>query len=395
MNSDTKDGVLNGIRVVELATVVAAPSCGALLCDFGANVVKVESPKGDPWRKEAVVLAPKGETFGNLFENSNRGKMSVVLNLKEEKDVSLLLEMLRSADVFLTNVRTRALNKLGLNWERLRHKFPRLIYAQLTAWGRTGPKRDEAGYDAGAFWAATGIQDITRASDDAPPSRYPGGIGDHTTGLAMLAGISMALFSRERTGKGQLVDASLLRTGAWVNSVPLMLASGANGHRGARGQRRGRADYSNPTFNAYRTKDGVWIQLLGLETARHLRPTLECLQLDHLLSKASFSSLKMVLRNRRELMAAMSEKFASQNMAHWESSLRAHNVWFTPMRRFEEVMSSDDLIVSGGVDNVQGISHGLVSSPVKLSAYDHRSRGRAPKLGAHTEQVLSRFRSKL
>ena len=209
-------GVLEGIRVIELATVVAAPSCGAMMCDLGADVIKIETPSGDMWRTNAIKLAPKGQPFGKLFENTNRGKRSVVLDLKKSDELKKLFALLETADVFLTNVRVKGLQRLGLDYETIRHQFPRLIYAHLTALGRAGPHRYDAGYDAGAFWAATGIQDITRPSDKSPPSRYPGGIGDHTTGMALMSGIGMALFYRERHGRGQLVDASLLRVGTWV-----------------------------------------------------------------------------------------------------------------------------------------------------------------------------------
>ena len=219
-----RQGVLEGIRVVELATVVAAPSCGAMMCDLGADVIKIETPSGDMWRRNAIKLAPKGQRFGKLFENTNRGKRSIVLDLKKSEDLKNLLKLLETADVFLTNVRVKGLQRLGLDYETIRHRFPRLIYAHLTAWGRAGPHRDDAGYDAGAFWAASGIQDITRFSDDSPPSRYPGGIGDHTTGMALMSGIGMALFYRERHGRGQLVDASLLRVGTWVCVFLLFLS---------------------------------------------------------------------------------------------------------------------------------------------------------------------------
>ena len=380
--------------MIELATVVAAPSCGAFLSDFGATVLKIETPKGDPWRKEAITLAPKGSTFSNLFENANRGKKSIVLDLKSPTGLRNLLSLLDDADVFLTNVREMPLRRLGLSYDDLKAKYPSLIYAHLTAWGRSGKKRDDAGYDAGAFWAASGLQDITRASDGDVPSRYPGGIGDHTTGLALAAGIAMALFFRERTGAGQLVEASLLRTGTWVNAVPLMLASGDQGHRGARGQRRGRADYSNPTFNVYKTKDGRWIQLLGLDTARHLRSTLKALSLDHLLEQKEFDTLRNVLRNRRRLMASMREKFETQTLEAWEKILRSNDVWFTPMQNFEAVMESPQLLATGGVDFVPGVNHGLLATPVKLSAFAHRARGRAPELGADTDTFLADLKLK-
>lgn len=339
------------------------------------------------WRKNAIKLAPKGQKYGQLFENTNRGKRSVVLDLKTTKDMNALLQILETADVFLTNVRVKGLQRLKLDYDTIHSRFPHLIYAHLTAWGRAGPHRDDAGYDAGAFWAATGIQDITRHSDDSPPSRYPGGIGDHTTGLALLSGIGMALFHREKNGgHGQLVDASLLRVGAWVTGVPLMLAAGERGALGVRGQRRDRTQHSIPTFNTYKTKDGAWIQLLGLDFERHIEKTLRCLGISQILE--NYSDFRDMMVHRREIIKAMSNAFEKKTIHEWTRLMRESDVWFSPMRKFEDVLDWEQLVQTGGVDNVPGISHGVVATPVKLSACEQKARGRAPNLGEHTNEIL-------
>jgi crotonobetainyl-CoA:carnitine CoA-transferase CaiB-like acyl-CoA transferase len=204
-----------------------------------------------------------------------------------------------------------------------------------------------------------------------------------------MSGIGMALFHRERHGEGQLVDASLLRVGTWVCGVPLILAAGERGAIGARGQRRDRTQHSIPTFNTYKTKDGSWIQLLGLDFARHIKKTLRCLGIEHILSDPRFSTYRDMMIHRRDIIKSISEAFETKSLEEWKPLLRQSDVWFSEMRKFEEVLKWEQLIQTGGVDNVAGIGHGIPATPVKLSACEQRARGRAPDLGAHTKEVLS------
>ena len=212
----TKKKLLAGIRVIELATVIAAPSACALLCDLGAEVIKIENPKspdvarlwgyGDDAALTAdptLQSAPGGG--GSAFSQINRGKKSIALNPTDPKGNALLLQLIATADIFVTNVRQKSLIKMGIDYETLSKRYPKLIYGHLSAWGRSGPMASDPGYDYGAFWAHTGVQDILRSSDDAAMPRFPGGVGDFTTGHQLYGGIMAALYQREREGVGQLV----------------------------------------------------------------------------------------------------------------------------------------------------------------------------------------------
>jgi crotonobetainyl-CoA:carnitine CoA-transferase CaiB-like acyl-CoA transferase len=249
--------MLSGTRVVELATMAAAPGCGAVLADLGAAVVKVETPAGDPWRKTGQFYRPERE-FGAMFEQDNRGKKSISLDLSTPAGAQLFHLLLERADVFLTNVRRSGLQRLGLDWEQVQERYPRLIYCHLTGWGREGPFADKAGYDIGrylpilaapsaamspspvrsicihvlfsdhpsppralcSYGAATGLMELGRPSSDSSTemSRWPTGQGDHAASMSAVAGVGLALNHRHDTGRGQLVDISLLRAGAWANS---------------------------------------------------------------------------------------------------------------------------------------------------------------------------------
>ena len=171
------------------------------------------------FRKEGAALQ-KGRGHGSMFDNANRGKKSVVLDLKKPEDISALRSLLQTADVFVTNVRGEALKRIGLDYETLRASYPGLVYAHLTAYGQTGPDKDLPGYDVGAFFAATGIQDLLRPDDAAGTPRYAGGFGDHATAGQLVAGVAMALLHKHRTGQGQLVDACLFRSGLYILGCP-------------------------------------------------------------------------------------------------------------------------------------------------------------------------------
>ena len=153
------DGVLKGVKVVELATVIAAPTAGALMADMGADVIKVEPLAGDNWRVEGKGLNP-GKEYGSLFLNANRGKKSVVLDIRTPSGLAGIKALIQTADVFITNVRQQSLEKQGLDYKSIHAEFPACIYAHLTAWGKGGPGENKPGYDIGAYWAATGMQDL-------------------------------------------------------------------------------------------------------------------------------------------------------------------------------------------------------------------------------------------
>eukprot|EP01065_Artemidia_motanka_P038438 TRINITY_DN47292_c0_g1_i1.p2 TRINITY_DN47292_c0_g1~~TRINITY_DN47292_c0_g1_i1.p2 ORF type:complete len:412 (+),score=140.01 TRINITY_DN47292_c0_g1_i1:143-1237(+) len=364
------------------------------MADFGADVIKVEAPEGDYFRKEALALT-RDRTHGILFENVNRGKRSVVLDLKKSGDVEDMLKLIATADVFVTNVRAEALKRLGLDYASLHRRFPRLVFAHLTAWGLEGPNKDMPGYDAGAFWAATGIQDLLRPNEESDPPRYPGGFGDLATSLQLVAGIGIALFHRERTGQGQQVDASLYRAGVWMMGCPMtMIQVPKLGKMTPRTTRGTRHAVFNPVFNSYKGKDGRWLQLLGLEVNRHLHKTLRAMGLyDQCMADSRFNTVKGCLKNKSALMQIMDQRFAERPLAEWTKIFDEHDVWYTVMARYEDV-PADPQSESAFVE-VPGVNQRLVASPVKLSCGDHRPTGPAPGLGAHTAEVLGELRAKL
>src|SRR4051794_36259651 len=207
-------GPLDGITIVEIGAWVAGPAAGGILADWGAEVIKVEPPSGDPARTFRQILG--GDLPTNpVFELDNRSKNSIVIDSRADGGLGLIGELIAGADVFLTNLRPSALARWGLDHETLCERHPSLVYALLTGYGLEGPDADKPAYDIAAYWARAGIAHALRPQDGALPFQR-GGMGDHTVAMTAAAMVSAALVSRERTGKGQFVSTSLLRQGAYT-----------------------------------------------------------------------------------------------------------------------------------------------------------------------------------
>ena len=212
--------LLEGLKVVEMATWVAGPGCAAILADWGAEVVKVESPDGDATR---AYYPDTAESPGNpIFALENRGKKGVVLDISRHAGRQALITLLRQADIFVTNVRPGSLQRLGLDYESLKGECPRLIYAAVTGYGLQGPEANVPAFDITAFWTRSGAARAMIPTDQEPfPSRP--GFGDHVTALATVSAVLAAVHERGATGRGRLVETSLIRAGAYAIGWDLSL----------------------------------------------------------------------------------------------------------------------------------------------------------------------------
>ncbi len=256
-------GPLEDIRVVELGVWVAGPGAGGILADWGADVVKVEPPEGDPARDFGRMLG--GDLPTNpVFELDNRGKRSISLDLSVERGLRVAHQLVAEADVFLTNLRPAALGRLGLGPKETCDRHPRLVYAIITGYGLDGPEADRGAYDIAAFWARAGIAESLRAPGGPLPFQR-GGMGDHTVAMTGAAMVSAALVERARTGEGQLVSTSLLRQGVYTIGFDVNVAV-------MWGRTLGigtRETMYSPVLNNYSASDGKSFWIVGLEGDRH------------------------------------------------------------------------------------------------------------------------------
>jgi crotonobetainyl-CoA:carnitine CoA-transferase CaiB-like acyl-CoA transferase len=289
------------LRIVELGLWMAAPSASALLADLGCQVIKIEPKNGDPSR--GYGLSANQEVLPT-FALDNRRKRSLCLDLSDPGDHARLLALVEQADVFVTNVRLPTLRRVGLMPSELLSQFPRLVYGSITAFGAAGPDRDAPGYDVGAFWARSGLShQITPEGN--PPTLPTSGYGDRITGLVMCTAIIAALHERQVTGRGGLVETSLLRAGAWIVGPDL----GVHASLGRSRPNAQRDDTPTPMINSYRTSDRRWICLMGVEAERHLLSILRAVGLDNLSGDERFATAKAIRINRRELITHLDEAF--------------------------------------------------------------------------------------
>ncbi|OAI41275.1 hypothetical protein AYO38_03970, partial [bacterium SCGC AG-212-C10] len=250
---------LAGIRVLEVANWLAGPSCAALLADLGADVVKVEPPQGDAYR--SLLLSSAGYSFpfdGNpAFEMDNRGKRSITLDLDLPQAQDVLMRLVDRCDILVTNLVVERREKYGLSVEAVHARNPRAIFASVTGYGSVGEDANRPGWDHTSFWARSGIMGLMGEAG-VPPSSCRGGMGDHSTGVNLLAAILVALRLRDQTGEGQFVDVSLQQTGMWTLGLDVQAALISQEVP----KKRLRTEAPNPASNTYLCKDGRWILLL-------------------------------------------------------------------------------------------------------------------------------------
>ena len=384
-------GPVEGIRVVELGVWVAGPAAGGILADWGADVVKIEPPNGDPARMFGRML---GCDLGTNppFEMDNRGKRSVVLDLTTEEGRAAALELISDADVFLTNVRLGALHRAGLDFETVADRNPRLVYGLITGFGETGPDADRAAYDVAAFWSRAGIAHLLTRPGDTPPFQR-GGMGDHSAGMTLAGAVCAALFARERTGQGQLVTTSLYRQGAYTVSFDINTYL-LTGQPIAVGQRE---TMGNPCMNNYTAGDGRRFWIVGLEAGRHWPALCKVVDRPDWLADPRFENARTRAAHAPELIAELDEIFAAKPLDEWADIFSEEPDFFwSPINTIEDVVADEQFHAAGGIvyvpDGETGVP--MVATPADFHGTPSAPRSIAPDLGEHTAEVLAELESR-
>ncbi|GAB3233304.1 CaiB/BaiF CoA-transferase family protein [Mycolicibacterium hippocampi] len=383
-------GPLEGVRVVELGVWVAGPAAGGILADWGADVVKVEPPTGDPARMFGRMLGIDPQDRHHVsppFEMDNRGKRSVVLDLNSAEGRRRVQELLSDADVFITNIRTGALRRIGLDFETITVDNPRLVYGLITGYGTAGPDADRAAYDVAAFWARAGLAHLLTRPGDSPPFQR-GGMGDHMAGMTLAAAVCAALVARGRTGAGQLVSTSLYRQGAYTVSFDLNTFL-ITGRSIAIGQRE---SMGNPCMNNYTAGDGRRFWLVGLQGERHWPALCAAIQRPGWLTDERYATARSRAANAVELIGELDTIFAGKSLDEWAESFAAQpDLFWSPINSMEDVAADEQFHAAGGIVYVPDDDSivPMVASPADFSATPWEARSCAPGLGEHTEEVLA------
>lgn len=379
------------MRVVELGVWVAAPATGGILADWGADVVKIEPPTGDPARMFGRMLGVEDGT-SPPFEMDNRSKRSIVLDLTSDDGRATALELVSDADVFLANVRPGALRRLGLDYESVAAGNPGLVYGLITGYGLTGPDADRAAYDIAAFWARAGLAHLLTRPGDTPPFQR-GGMGDHTAGMTLAAAICAALIARARTGTGQLVTTSLYRQGAYTVSFDLNTFL-LTGHQIAIGQRE---SMGNPCMNNYTAGDGRRFWIVGLEGERHWPPLCRAVARPEWLTDPRFAEPRTRAANAADLIAELDGIFATKSLDEWaETFAREPDFFWSPINTVEDVIADEQFHAGGGLVHVPDGDGGvpMVATPVDFHGTPWEPRSTAPALGEHTDEILAELRAR-
>ena len=382
------DRPLVGIRVVELASWTFVPSAGAVLADWGADVIKVEhATTGDPQR--ALVssgLVPGAGGPNYMVEQPNRGKRSIALDAGTPEGKEVLLQLVERADVFLTNLLPDSCERLGIGVDAIRARNPNVVYARGHGVGARGPDRDRGGYDQANYWAQAGIADAYRNSDgDFPPFQRPA-FGDILGGQTIAGGIAAALVQRERTGEPSIVDVSLLAVGLWNLSPDIVVA----GITGAPVPKFDRAEMPSPVTNMYRTSDGRVFFLIYLQADRHWPDLCEAIDRPDLRDDPRFRDARVRFEHRRECIALLEETFATEPWSYWQPRLAKYDGVFGLVQTALEVHDDPQVIANGYLPEVvdgNGNRYRLVANPVQFDETPPQL-GAAPDFGQHTEELL-------
>ena len=376
-------GPMEGVRVVELAVWVAGPAAGGILCDWGAEVIKIEPHDGDPFRGVGALLGQMGTN--PMFELDNRGKRSVALDLGADEGRAIAYQLVDGADVFLSNLRAGALKRLGPDHETLRGRNPRLVYAHVSGYGIGTSDEDRAAYDVGAFWSRAGVA-ASITSPGAPLPLQRGGMGDHTAGSQAAGAIAAALYHREKTGKGQLVTASLARTGAYMLGWDLNVAL----RTGVVSQPYARDSFPNPLILNYPVKGGRWIWLLMLQGDRHWPDFCRAVGHEEWMAHPRFQTLMARAQNAAALIRAIEAVLPERTLEEWGEIFDREDVWWAPVQTLEQVVADPVMAAAGAwvdVPTPDGPAR-MVASPTDFHGTPWQPRGPSPELGQHTEEAL-------
>lgn len=381
------NGILSGLRVIDCGTYVAGPASATIMSDFGAEVIKVERPQGgDLYRFMAAQPGFAQSDLNWAWILTSRNKKSVALDLSVPQGRDVLIRLIKTADVFVTNYQHSLLEKFQLTWDDLQPENERLIYAHLTGYGDTGEDADAPAYDALAYWARSGLMMSVVGLDGTPASPRPA-MGDHPTSVSMFGAIMLGLYHRERTGKGVKVGASLMTSGAWANACDIQakFCKAEFPQRGADGTP------PNPLAAAYRSRDGKIFLVILLDPDKEFPNLCRALGQAELGTSPLFATTEARVENAAALFAILQSQFESRDLAEWRVLFKQFDIKWAPLPKLEEVVEDPQMRAAGAFVDLDYPGHGTlmtVSSPIFTGAGDKRPPTVAPSLGVHTREVL-------
>ncbi len=385
----TQDLPLAGLKVIDCASFIAAPVAATVLADFGADVIKIEPPTGEPYRRDDPTQRQPYSDYPYNYIVDNRSKRAITLDLKVEAGQRVLHKLLETADVFVTNAPFPARERLRVRYQDMKDLYPRLIYASVTAYGETGPEADRTGFDSTALWARTGLMDLCKPAPESAPARSLPGMGDHPTAISMVAAILMALLRRERTGLGGECATNLMANGLWWNAIWTQAALCGAKVEG----RPPREEADNPMHNLYACADGRWFHLVMITKPDRFKDVARTVGLPKLADDPRFETPEGRKQHARELIDAFDAVFKQKSWAEWKAIFMESRFTFGEIGTVDDIATDMQMRESGAIiphPEPEKAGAGLtLSSPFWLTGVEKRAPVMSPGLGEHNNQVLA------
>ena len=376
---------LTGVKVVDFTLFVAGPASAKMLADWGADVIKVEPLAGEPFRKTGLGQGiPCDDDFNPLWNYLNSNKRGITLDLKAVEGCAIMHKLLSQADVFVTNYRTGALERLGLDYETLEKQYPHLIWAQINGFGDIGPDKDNPGFDTIAFWGRSGAM-IDQTEKGTPPIIPLIGFGDCTTGCSLTAGICAALYQKAKTGKGQKVMVALFAQAIWNLGTAFIETQFGGKYQ------KSRTAPNMPFINSYKCKDGEWIFISILEHERYYNTLCKMVGRQDLVDDPRFCTTQQAKKNSAELTAIFDGEFAKYNQAELSAMLVQVDIAHDRVRHASDILSDPQALQNQYIHEVvhaNGQKTWTPATPVKFGNTEVNNTLDAPVLGEHTAQIL-------
>jgi len=373
--------ILSGIKVIELATYIAAPSCARILGEWGAEVVKIESPRGDVYRYTGVTGT---DDENPIFAIENTGKKCISIDLKSEAGIEILNLLLRDADVLITNFRVEALQKLNLTYEELSERYPTLIFAHAGGYGEEGPLSKKPGFDSTAFFARTGLlTDMAQAGET--PCNYASAVGDHTLGMYLVAGILGALYNRTKTGKGENVSSGLYQASIYtIGTMIMMPQSGVSFPQS-------RKKPANPLNNIYKCKDGIWIMLAGTDYLTYLRKYAALTDLPILTETEIYTTQLSGLFYSEEITEILDKKMLEKDRDEWYKLFEENDFPCEILQHIQDLYKDEQAWANNFLQNItypSGNPGIIANSPVRFASQTNAEFKHPLRIGGDTAEVL-------
>lgn len=377
--------ILSGIKVVEMSTYVAGPICARILGDWGAEVIKVEGYRGDPVRFLGMnMLAPTEDEENPAFFVTNANKRIIAINQRTEEGKEIMRKLLLEADVFVTNFRKEALAAMGLDYDTLKEKNPKLVFAHILGYGEFGPDAARPGFDFTAYFARSGFMHAM-ADNAGPPTINAPGFGDNQLAMYLAGGISAALYQREKTGKGDYVNVSLYHVGIYAFSVPLV------GEYYATMYPYTRTHPLTPLVNTYKCSDDKWYYLGTPDYNTYFARAAAALGLGELAENDEYNSIMGMLMNVEEIVKMFEDKFIQKTSSEWRQIFDDANVPGEIVCDWQDVLHDEQAYANGFLENVEytnGNKGVLATTPVRFGSmgkFDYRLPG---GVGCNSVEIL-------